>query len=80
MDAIAIIAIVIINGFFGFYQERRAEKSLDALKELSAPLGYVYCEMVNSVKIPSKEILPGDIINFSSGDRISADLQISRNK
>ncbi len=37
IDAIAIIAIVIVNGCLGFYQERRAEKSLHALKELSAP-------------------------------------------
>lgn len=37
IDAIAIIAIVIINGFLGFFQERKAEKSLQALKELSAP-------------------------------------------
>ena len=37
IDAIAIIAIVIVNGFLGFFQERKAEKSLHALKELSAP-------------------------------------------
>ena len=37
IDAIAIIAIVIVNAFLGFFQERKAEKSLQALKELSAP-------------------------------------------
>ena len=75
IDAIAIIAIVIINGLLGFYQERRAEKSLDALKELSAPLANVL-RNGEYLKIPSKEMVPGDIVRFSSGDRISADLRL----
>jgi Ca2+-transporting ATPase len=75
IDAVAIIAIVIINGILGFYQERRAEKSLQALKELSAPQVSVLREG-QWVKIPSKEIVPGDIIKFSSGDRIGADVRI----
>ncbi|MDQ0972751.1 Ca2+-transporting ATPase [Neobacillus niacini] len=75
IDAIAIIAIVIINGFLGFFQERRAERSLQALKELSAPQVSVLREG-QWVKIPSKEIVPGDIIKFSSGDRIGADVRI----
>jgi P-type Ca2+ transporter type 2C len=75
IDAIAIIAIVIINGFLGFFQERRAESSLQALKELSAPQVSVLREG-QWVKIPSKEIVPGDIIKFSSGDRIGADVRI----
>ena len=37
VDAIAIIAIVFLNGVLGFFQERKAEKSLDALKEMTAP-------------------------------------------
>ncbi len=37
IDSIAIVAIVIINGILGFFQERKAEKSLEALKELAAP-------------------------------------------
>ncbi len=37
IDAIAIIAIIFVNGILGFFQERRAERSLEALKELSAP-------------------------------------------
>src|SRR3954468_20801218 len=68
IDAIAIIAIVIINGFLGFFQERRAEKSLQALKELSAPQVSVLREG-QWMKIPSKEIVVGDIIKFTSGDR-----------
>lgn len=75
IDAIAIIAIVILNGVLGFFQERRAEKSLEALKELSSPLANVLRGGVWE-KIPSREIVPGDIIRFSSGDRISADVRL----
>ena len=75
MDAIAIIAIVVINACLGFYQERRAEKSLQALKELSAPHVQALREG-QWVKIPSKEIVPGDTLKFSSGDRIGADIRL----
>lgn len=79
IDAIAIIAIVIINGFLGFFQERRAEKSLEALKELSAPQVHVLRDG-RWGKIPSKEIVIGDILKFSSGDRIGADVRIIESK
>ncbi|PGT86609.1 MULTISPECIES: calcium-translocating P-type ATPase, SERCA-type [Bacillaceae] len=75
IDAIAIIAIVVVNGVLGFFQERKAERSLEALKELSAP-------QVNVLrngqweKILSKELVPGDIVKFSSGDRIGADMRL----
>src|SRR3954464_9535356 len=63
IDAIAIIAIVIINGCLGFYQERRAERSLQALKSLSAPQIQVKRDKV-WIKIPSREAVVGDIIKF----------------
>src|SRR3954454_23983667 len=75
IDAIAIIAIVIINGFLGFFQERRAEKSLQALKELSAPQVSVLRDG-QWIKVPSKEIVIGDILKFGSGDRIGADVRV----
>jgi P-type Ca2+ transporter type 2C len=75
VDAIAIIAIVVINAFLGFFQERKAEKSLDALKELSAPQVMVLRDG-SWVKVLSKEVVPGDLIKFSSGDRIGADVRL----
>lgn len=75
IDAVAIIAIVIINGLLGFFQERKAEKSLSALKELSAPQVSVLRDG-EWMKIPSKEIVVGDTIKFSSGDRIGADVRL----
>lgn len=75
IDAIAIMLIVFMNGTLGFIQERKAEKSLEALKELSAPLANVLRDG-NFKKIPSKEIVVGDIIKFSTGERIGADVRI----
>ncbi len=75
VDAIAIIAIVLVNGILGFFQERKAEKSLDALKELSAPQVHVLREG-EWTKIPSKEVVPGDILKFTNGDRIGADIRL----
>ncbi|PMC38383.1 calcium-translocating P-type ATPase, SERCA-type [Bacillus sp. UMB0899] len=75
IDAIAIIAIVIVNGVLGFFQERRAERSLEALKELSAPQVTVLRDGAWE-KILSKELVPGDIVKFTSGDRIGADMRL----
>lgn len=75
IDAIAIIAIVLINGFLGFFQERKAEKSLNALKELSAPQVFVLRDG-EWQKLLSREVVVGDIIKFTSGDRIGADVRL----
>lgn len=75
VDAIAIIAIVIINGILGFFQERKAEKSLEALQELAAPQVKVL-RGGEWRKIPSRELVVGDIVEFGAGDRIGADVRI----
>lgn len=75
IDAVAILIIVFVNGFIGFFQEQKAEKSLEKLKELSAPLATVLREE-EWIKIPSKEVVVGDILRITSGDRITADMRI----
>ncbi|MGG3572036.1 calcium-translocating P-type ATPase, SERCA-type [Bacillus gobiensis] len=75
VDAAAIIAIILVNGILGFFQERRAENSLQALKELSTPQTLVLREK-KWMKIQARELVPGDIIKFSSGDRIGADIRL----
>ncbi|KGP92804.1 ATPase [Pontibacillus chungwhensis BH030062] len=75
VDAIAIMAIVFVNALLGFFQEQKAEKSLAKLKELSAP----YAEVLrdgNWEKVHSRELVFGDIVKVTSGDRISADLRL----
>ncbi len=71
-DALTIIAIIILNAILGFFQEYRAEKSLEALKELTAPLAHVWRDG-KVQRISAKELVPGDIMVLESGDRVSAD-------
>ncbi len=71
-DAITIIAIIILNGVLGFIQEVRAEKSLAALKALTAPNARVR-RAGEVVTVPAKELVPGDIVLLESGDRVPAD-------
>jgi Ca2+-transporting ATPase len=74
LDAVTILAIIIINGLLGFIQEFRAERSLRALKELSAPTAKVLRDGVWNV-VPAKELVPGDVIALESGDRVPADVR-----
>lgn len=74
LDAVTIIAIIILNGVLGFIQEFRAERSLRALKELSAPHANVLRQGVVK-NIPARELVPGDIVLLESGDRIPADIR-----
>jgi Ca2+-transporting ATPase len=74
-DAITIIAIVVLNAVLGFIQEYRAEKSLMALKELTAPTAHVIREGMLQ-EIPATELVPGDVIYFEAGDRIPADVRL----
>lgn len=74
-DAITIVAIIFLNGILGFIQEVKAEKSLSALKELTAPLAKVRRDgQIQSV--PARELVPGDIVLLEDGDRIPADGRI----
>ncbi|MFC7391998.1 calcium-translocating P-type ATPase, SERCA-type [Scopulibacillus cellulosilyticus] len=79
LDATAIIIIVIINGVLGFIQEIKAEKSLAALRELSAPTANILRDG-SWQSVSAKDIVVGDVIKVSSGDRVSADLRFFSTK
>ncbi|WP_437499957.1 cation-translocating P-type ATPase [Sorangium sp. So ce1099] len=74
-DAIAILLIVILNAFLGYYQERRAEAALDALQKLSAPNARVR-RGGKTVVIAAEDVAPGDIIELEAGDSIPADARL----
>src|SRR6266571_6482970 len=74
-DALLIIVIVVMNAILGFVQEYRAERSLEALKTLAAPKAHVLREG-EVVSIPSRELVPGEIIVLAAGDRVPADARL----
>lgn len=75
VDALAIIAIVILNAILGFLQEYRAEKSLAALKKLSNPVSKVI-RSGRHLSMASFELVPGDLVEIEAGDSIPADSRV----
>ncbi len=74
LDAITIIAIIIMNSILGFIQEFKAERSLSKLKQLSAPTAKVTRDHIMQ-HIPAKDLVQGDIVSMESGDRVPADVR-----
>ena len=70
-----ILVIVLLNAAMGVYQEGKAEKALDALKNMSAPHARVIRDGKESV-IDAAELVPGDIIKLEAGDFIPADARL----
>lgn len=77
-STIVILLVLIMNAVLGTVQHIKAQRSLESLKQLSAPNAKV---IRNGVKqeIPSKEIVPGDIVMLEAGDMIVADGRILHN-
>jgi len=75
VDAAIILVIVVFCAVLGFVQEYRAEKALEALKEMLSPT----CTVVRDGEpksIPTSGVVPGDILALEAGDRIPADARI----
>ncbi|MEE3716102.1 cation-translocating P-type ATPase [Tumidithrix elongata RA019] len=70
-DAIAIAAIVILNGILGYVQESRAEATLAALKKLSSPTVLVLRGELKEIR--SVDLVPGDIMLIEAGVQVAAD-------
>ena len=75
VDCIAILAIVVLNAVIGFYQEFNAEKSIAALKKMTAPRASVR-RNGHVTSIPASEIVTGDILELESGDLVAADARL----
>lgn len=74
-DTIIILIVVIVNAIIGVAQENKAEKSLEALQKLSDHASKVI-RNGSMMVVPSKELVPGDIVILETGDYIPADLRL----
>ena len=75
IDSIIIISIVVLNAIMGLVQEAKAEKSLEALKDMSAPVAKVRRNgRIETVK--GTEVVPGDIVLLEAGNFVPADCRL----
>jgi Ca2+-transporting ATPase len=73
-DTIIILAIVVINAFVGFIQEYRAEKAMEALKNMAANHALILREG-KMIDIPASDLVPGDVVILEAGNIIPADVR-----
>ena len=76
IDSIIIIAIVILNAIMGVVQEAKAEKSIEALKQMTPPKAKVIRDNGKSKEINAEELVPGDIIVLEAGNYVPADSRL----
>ena len=71
-EAIVIAVIVLFAVLLGFVQEYRAERAMEALRELAAPTATVLRDG-DECDLPARELVPGDVVLLNAGDRVPAD-------
>lgn len=75
IDAFAIGAIILLNAGIGFLQEYRAEKAVEALQKMAAPLALVL-RSGKTIQVDAKELVPGDIVFLEEGGQVPADIRL----
>jgi len=75
VDTWVILAVVFVNGLIGFFQEYKADKSMQALKNLTVPKATVI-RNGKEERIDSKDVVPGDVVILSTGNKIPSDIRL----
>ena len=76
LDTYIIMGILLLNAFIGAYQEYQAQKSMDALKKMAAPMAKVI-RGGESYIVNVEDVVPGDIVVLEVGDIVPADIRIT---
>lgn len=79
MDAVVILLVVILNAAIGFIQEGRAERALDAIRDMLVSTASVIREG-QRVTVSAEALVPGDMVILGAGDRVPADLRLVRSR
>jgi Ca2+-transporting ATPase len=74
-DGVAIVVIVVVNALLGCLQEARAERSLEALRALTAPTARVLRDGT-TLQVDAAVLVPGDLLLLEAGDRVPADARL----
>jgi Ca2+-transporting ATPase len=77
-EGLMLLSFVLVIMGIEFYQEKKTEKALDALKDLASPRALVVRDG-ETIRIPGREVVPGDIVVLQEGDRVPADAMVLRN-
>ncbi len=72
IEAIAIAVIVLLSVVLGFVQEYRAERAMEALRQMAAPTATAIRDG-EEIELPARDLVPGDVVLLRAGDRVSAD-------
>ena len=76
LDTYIIMGILLLNAFIGAYQEFKAQKSLESLKKMAAPMAKVVRDG-ESMVINVEDVVPGDVVELEVGDIVPADIRIT---
>ena len=75
VDTAVILGVVVVNAVLGFVQEGKAERALDAIRNMLSPQA-IAVRGGQRLTVPAEELVPGDLVFLQSGDRVPADLRL----
>lgn len=75
IEGAVIAAVIVLNTTVGFFQEYRAEKTMESLRQLSSPTALVI-RNGESLHVPAKTVVPGDVVMIKDGDVVPSDLRL----
>ena len=74
-EAVAILAVVVLFALLGFFQEYRAERAIEALRQMAAPTATVLRDGEEQ-DIAARDLVPGDVVLLQAGNRVPADARL----